>query len=156
MTDQHGADSGDQYRSLGLTVLAKHEMPGLQAIVSNLRDTSRKVKVIQLVTALALLIFIVTDMLPTVAVAVSGLVVLIAATVAGRKATVSSVTDAGALLEMADFAGSGEIVNTVSSDTVFLKDLVESGVASIGQDVVVNVDGDFIVVCAKPSEKSAS
>ena len=156
MTDLTGEDSGDQYRSLGLTVLSKHEVAGVQSVIQNFRDSSRKVKIIQLVTALALLVFILTDMLPTVAVVVSGVVVLVAATVVGRKAASASIADAEEILEKADFVDSGQIVNTVASDPAFLKDLVESGVASIGEDVVVNVDGDFIVVCSKSSENTAS
>jgi hypothetical protein len=151
VTDPHPEGSGDQYQSLGLTVLSRHGVAGLGDVITTFRSNSRKVKVVQLVTALSLLFFVLTDMLPTVAVVLSGVAILVAATVAGRRTAAAAASETEALLNASTFVDDESTVNAVS-DQSFLKDIVESGVATLGNGLVVNVDSDELVLCSKVNQ----
>lgn len=152
MTEPHAEGSGDQYQSLGLSVISRHHVDGLNDVITHFRSNSRNVKVIQLVTALSLLFFVLTDMLPTVAVVVSGIAILLAATVVGKKTAAAAVSETEALLKVSTFIDESDSTQRAASDSSFLKDLVESGVASVGSDIVANVEGDTLVLCSKAGQ----
>jgi hypothetical protein len=152
VTDPHPEGSGDQYQSLGLTVLSRHGVAGLGDVIATFRSNSRKVKVVQLVTALSLLFFVLTDMLPTVAVVLSGFAILVAATVAGRRTAAAAASETESLLNASTFVDENESTVNAVSDQSFLKGIVESGVATLGNGLVVNVDSDELVLCSKVNQ----
>lgn len=146
-TTPEGPD--DQYRLLGLTVLSRYEVPGLGEVVKTLKSNSTKVKVVQLVTALSLLVSILTGMLPTLAVVLSGAAVLIAATVVGKKASSAAIVEARTILEKSLTGDDDAALKNAVTDETVLRDLVESGVASVYETHVVNVDSNELVLCSK-------
>lgn len=139
---------GTQYETLGLSVVSRHEAAGIQNVVLDLGTGSRKIRIVQLLTALALLIFLITDMLPSAAVILSAAVVFVTVIVVGRRLLANAISDARQILSGINFGSHSEEFESFASDPSFFKELVESGIATVGSNVV-NVEGDILVLCEK-------
>jgi hypothetical protein len=142
---------GTQYEILGLAAVSKYEAAGIQNVVLDLRAGSRKIRIVQLLTALALLIFLMTDMLPSPAVILSAAAVFITVIIVGRRLLTTAIDDARKIFDGIDFGSHSGEFEGFASDPLFFKELVESGIATVGSSVV-NVEGDILVLCEKTAK----
>lgn len=140
-----------QYETLGLSVVSRYKAAGIQNVVLDLKAGSRKIRIVQLLTALALLIFLMTDMLPSPAVILSAAAVFITVIIVGRRLLATAIDDARSILGGVNFGSHSDEFEGFASDTLFFKELVESGIATVGTKVV-NVEGDLLVLCEKSGE----
>jgi len=152
MNDAADASPGlDKYGILGLSVVSRHEAEGIQAVLQSLRSGSRKIRVVQLFTALTLLFFLMTGMLPSPVVIISAAAVFIAVIFVGKRLLTTAVSEIEVILRGTDFGDYSDMFSGFLSDPKFLNRLAESGISTVGANVV-NIEGDSVVLCEQATE----
>lgn len=94
-------------------------------------------------------------MLPFAPVIVSGASVFFTAVFVGKKALRVSVDEARSILATVEFGGNHDSVKEAVSGPNFAKEIVHSGVFLVGDTEVINVDGDYLVLCRKTEQLTA-
>lgn len=143
--------SDDQYGVLGLTVIQKHEVIGLKQVIASYRERSAQVRKLQLVVAALLLFLLVTGMLPFAAVIFSAAVVFFGMKFAEGKLLSGSVEEFKSIAERSGRAGKDILSLLSDNGSKNVEEIICSGSSVIDDLKVVNVDGEFLVLCEKVS-----
>lgn len=142
----------NQYEALGLSVISRSEVVGLSGEIKAYRKKSLKLKMVQLVTAIVLLVCLVSDMLPFFLVLVSGLVIIVAAVVFEKRALNDALQETASLIRGSGLDDNSFASSLLENDSPELVSLVRAGAAIVGEDRVFNVDNDHLVLCGAAEE----
>lgn len=138
----------DHYASLGLELVSRNGDGQIAVISRSFNNALRKIRVVQLVTAAALIFFLLTDMLPTLAVLASAAVVFSAVILLQKKLLKNSTSEVESVLATINFGSDEGIFEDFKKDPVFVQSLLDSRIYVSGEHLV-NAEDDSLALCRK-------